>query len=256
MSFINSYRFKPTDPCLPCVVYPIAIPVTTGLLSHVSMYNICDIFTLNDETLPLRCVLPTPEDSKCAYFKDLSGNGNDVFDFSTPPSAVRSFRYKTSAGIFGDSLASANIRPGFRVVNSWRWNNQVKTIIFLCQVDNVASGLNTRFQQGQFTIRFNSSNLSVSDGAVRNSALAGTSNTWHIVSCRTNNNIVLGLDKSYQNVKATAPTVANVDFQPFSTGNPANRFTGKFREMIIFSGSLTDAQVDDISDWLTLKWGL
>ena len=239
-----------------CTPYGTPLPYNTGLLSHCSIYNICDIWTLNDQTLPLSEIDP-PQGNRCAWLADLSGNGNPFVDASSVPNDDRSFTYQTDAGVYGDCDASPSAGfVGYTINTSWRINSDVKTIILLVQVDDVSSSNSTRFIQGQLVFRFASGNLQVFDGVLRNSSLAGSSNTWHIVSLRTDGNVVVGLDKSYQQVKATAPTITNTDFSILNTANPVNKFLGRFREIITFSGSISDSNVDNISDWLTTKWNL
>jgi hypothetical protein len=240
-----------------CTPYPIAIPVTSGLLSYTSPFNSCNIFQLNDGTGGNI----TADGQPCAYLEDLSGSSRPMFASATPPSSARSGIYTDDGS--GD-VYMRNTFMSYDIDTSWRINNQLKTLIILLSADDITSNATTRLFghyvtfSNTYHVRFNSSNLALNiNNTNYNTSFTGTSGVWYVVSIRANNNTILGLDKSYDEVLTTTPSVPNVPGRIGSTDNNALRsLQGNMRDVAAYDRSISDAEMDLMVDYMRNKWNL
>jgi hypothetical protein len=257
MGFVNSYRYGgapviPTPEVGVCTPYPIAVPVTTDLIGYYSCFNSCDSYTDISETTTV-----SVSGDSVRSTTDLSSSGNAATNLLNTEQAADIID-NGLGDVYWKNNTGSSVRAWSPDV-SWRMNTDVKTIMYLCWSDNVALNTTTRIGiNNNFQLRFNGGNLSVSNGGNQDSSLAGTSNQWMVISCRTDDNIVLGMDKSYEEVSAIVPSAPTGDFSIWARRMTAEaaRWNGRIREIAIFSESLSDSNVDTMTDYMKDKWGL
>ena len=242
----------PTPEAGVCTVYPIAIPVTTDLIHYSSPFNSCDIKQLNDGTSDI-----TISGNRAAYWEDISGSGNELISNDTIPGNARGAVYidNGSGDVYCEDKSSplTDMSPN----KSWRINTDVKTIIILARSEDVTNNVNSRigFHFPNGVVRFNSSLLEY-NGAGSSSLTIG-SNTWFVLSVRVDNNVVLGIDKSYEEVTSSTPPVSNTDFTIWKgRSSGSGRWDGDIRDIAIYSESLSDADLDSMVDYMKNKWNL
>ena len=247
----------PTPEAGVCTVYPIPIPVTSGLISYVSAFNSCDQFQVNDRSLSI-----SADGDYCSYVDDISGIGNDWRNRSSIPSSTRGAIYNDNGG--GDVFWSTDIasaKTSWQSDINWRLNSDVKTILILCQADsnalNIAQRMGPHYSSFRGYARTNAGKLEFFQDGIMTSSLI-TANTWFVMSIRVNNNVVLGVDKTYEEVSASAPSNTSSDFTLWAVNTNAGSgyWEGKMREIAIYSGNLSDTDTDTMVDYMKDKWGL
>lgn len=234
-----------------CTVYPIPIPVTSGLIHYSSPFNWCDQYDDLAGTNPI-----SPPFNLWNNSKDISSNMNPQLGGG---GGARPMRY------FDDGLGdvywvgggfSGSIRYSTVDVN-WRLNTDVKTVIMLAKADDITSNVNTRlgFHYTGGVMQFNGSRLGLNTAGYMTNVLA-TSGVYHVLSCRTNNNCTMGVDKDYELVSASAPTISNTDFNLWSPNGANGGWGGDCRDVAIFDRAINDAELDTMVDYMKTKWNL
>jgi hypothetical protein len=242
----------PTPEAGVCTVYPVAIPVSSDILGYYSVFNSCDNFKLNDGTGVI-----TADNDAYAYTNDLSGNSNDLAAIGTVPSSARGAFYQDDGGgnVFWKNFNDDLGVTGFRANPAWRLNTDVKTVIFLVRSSALNTSQRLGFHYLNGMLRFTNSRQLQLFGS-GNMTFSASVNTWMVVSCRCDGNVLLGIDKTYEEVLATPPSIANSDFTLWSPDGVNFSWIGDMREIAIYSESLSDAQMDTMVDYMKDKWGL
>ena len=236
-----------------CTPYPIPIPITSGLLSYVSVFNSCDNFKLNDATGAI-----TADGDTCAYNVDISLNNNNAKTLGASGTAIKAPKYvDNGAGDVYWRTENPSAAPNMTINPSWRINTDYKTSIFLVRCSDVTDNVSTRIglHGASFILRFSATGfLEVFNSGISTSSLAGVDNEWFVMSCRTNNDIVLGYDKSYDNIKGSVSTIsANFEFW---SERSFFGWLNDMREVAVYSGALSDTDLDTMVDYMKTKWGL
>jgi hypothetical protein len=261
MSFpiLNAGFFKPVGGGIPspgtCTPYSVPIPVTTDLLSYVSPYNSCDQFNTGARTGAL-----SANGDPVGYVDDISGLGNDVSVIGVGSAAAAEYVDNGDGDVYWASTILGS-RTLWYYTNSstWRLNNQVKTIMFLGRKSTYASQSDSSFGyhwiNGGWQVRNSGGPISLfADGTQRISSLSPTVDTWHVFTVRCNDNVVLSLDTSHEQVYATTPNIADVDLSLFGSG--PRFWVGDVRDITAYSSSLSDTDVDTMVAYMKTKWGL
>ena len=244
-----------------CTVYPIPIPVTSGLLHYSSPFNWCDQYDDLAGTTPL----PTSTLVQWRNSADISSSGNPQVPYLEADS--RRVRY--------EDLGSGDVqwRPGglggtvtTSQINGIRAGVNAQTIIVLAKspdaitVSNGAIGGHGAISgaRARFQIRATVEDLTYNDGSFFGSTLFPNLGTYQVFSVRFGPNINLGLDKNYEVVKPTPVTPPpNSDFTLWSASSEFNiLWNGRGRDVAIYDRVLSDSELETMIDYMKAKWNL